>query len=75
MFHIMPAARQVVEEVAVDDLLLHRALHVDERRFARDRDRLFERAHFHLAVDGGYRTRLQRDAVAFERAETLQRKR
>ena len=70
-----PSARQVVEESPVDDLLLHRALHVHERRLAGHRDGLFERPHFHLAVDGGDRVGLQRDAIALEGAEALERKR
>ena len=35
----LPPARQVVEEVATDDLLLDRALDVDQRRFASNTDR------------------------------------
>jgi hypothetical protein len=70
-----PAARQHVEEVAVDDLLQHRALDVHERRLAGDGDGLLERSDFHVAVDGRDRAGLQRDAVALEGAEALERKR
>jgi hypothetical protein len=70
-----PSARQHVEEVPIDDLLLHRALHVDERRLAGDGNGLLERSDLHVAVDGGDRVGLQRDAIALEGAEALERKR
>ena len=46
------AGRDAFEDFLVHDGLLHVRAHVNGRRFAGHRDRLAERADFHLAVDG-----------------------
>ena len=63
-----------VAHLARDHLLrLTGRVHVDDRRFAGDRDRLGELAQFHVGVDRGGESRGQDDAVAFEGGEALQR--
>ena len=52
-----------------------RALDVDDRRFAGDRDRLFERADSQIGVDRGDEVAAQLDAFALHRVETGQRER
>ena len=61
------------DDVLADRLLNFHALHVDDRRFAGDRDRLFEGADFQVAVDGGDEGASQLDAVALDGAEARQR--
>ena len=68
-----PVSRPVVgialERLALELRLLPRALDVDQRGFAGDRDRLFERADGHVRVHGRGEVRRQRHAVAPEGAE------
>ena len=49
---IRPLARDGVNRLVVDDALLLDALHVDDRAFAGDSQRLFQRSDAHLGVDG-----------------------
>ena len=65
--------RQRVDGVACDDLGPRRALHVDDRRFAGDGDRLFERADRELAVDRDVGRRLDLDPLLHEGREAGQR--
>src|SRR6185503_2292721 len=48
------------------------ALRVDDGRFRSDGDRLFDRAHLELDVDGGGEVGSELDVVTLDRAETRQ---
>ena len=63
------------DDVPVDDVLHARALDVHDRRFAGDRDGLFERADSQLGADRGDEVATQLDALAFHGVETGQRER
>ncbi len=63
--------RHGVEHVARQHLLLDVALHVDERRLPRNRDRLFEGADLQVGVDGGHEVRRQVE-FALDDVEALQ---
>ena len=67
--------RQRFQRLARELRLLPRALDVDERRFARDRDGFFQRADGHAHVHRRGEVRRQRQAVVPERAEARQRER
>ena len=63
------------DHIPVDDGLHARALDVNDRRFAGDGDRLFERADSQLDVDRGDEVATQLDALAFDGVEAGQRER
>ena len=66
----------IAASTSLSMIVLHaRALDVDDRRLAGDRDRLFERADAQVGVDRGDEVAAQLDALAFDGAETGQRKR
>ena len=67
--------RKRVDGVALQHLGSGRALHVDHGSFTRDRDRLFERADRHLAVDRQREVRLELEAFLDEGREAGQRHR
>jgi hypothetical protein len=58
------ARREDVEDRAIHDLLPRRALEVNHRRLAGDRDRLFEPADAQVGVDAGVERALQHHAFA-----------
>ena len=60
----VPPRRDGVEQIARQDLLLRRALHVDDRRCAGHGDALFERADAHLRVDRCREVRRELDPFA-----------
>ena len=68
-----PRRRQHVEHLPVDDELILRALQVDDRRRARDGDRLFERADLEVGVHRRGERALQDDAFAPNGLEAGQR--
>jgi hypothetical protein len=72
--HVL-AGRQRVEFLMRDDRLLGRGLHVDDRRFSRNRDRFRDVAHFQVGVDGGCKRTCELHAVSFHGAESCERKR
>ena len=63
------------EDVFAHRLLDLRALHVDDRRFARHRDCFFQRADFQLAVHRRDEVSRELDAFALDGAEARQRER
>src|SRR5205823_666455 len=65
----VPPAGDRSENVLTHRLLHLRALHVDDWCLAGDRNRLFERAHFHLAIHRGDERARQLDAFAFNGTE------
>ena len=65
--------RQHLEDFLVHDELILRALQVDDRRGARDGDRLFERADLEVGVHRRGEVALQHDAFAANGSEAGQR--
>ena len=63
------------QDIAVDDGLDARALHVHDRRFAGNGDRLFEVADAQVAVDRGDEVATELDALALHGIEPGQRER
>ena len=63
------------ENVLADDRLLARALHVDDRRLAADRDRFRECADLQVGVHGRHEIPRQLDAFALDGGEARQRHR
>ena len=63
------------DHIPVDDGLHSRALDINDRRFAGDRDGLFERADSKLDADRGDEVTTQLDAFTFDGVETRKRER
>ena len=69
---VVARRRQRIEQVAVQHVRPLRALHVDDRRVAGDRDRLLERADAEIGVDRHREVGRQIEAFAPERIEAGQ---
>ena len=65
----VPAGRNVLDRLAIDDPLPGGVLDVDRGSFAGHRDRFLERADAKVAIDGGGEVAGQLDAVTLERIE------
>jgi hypothetical protein len=65
--------RQRIDQGVIEDLLLLRVLHVHDRRFAGDGNRLLDRADRQLCVDGRRERTGQLDRVTPDRVEPRER--
>src|SRR4029453_5832455 len=61
------------DEAALEHVLTHCALHVHDRGFTANGDRLLEPPHPHLGVDGGGEAARELHAVALHRGEAGER--
>ena len=70
-----PGRGNLGDRLAADHLLVARARHVDDRRFAADGDRLRHASDLQVRVHGGDEPAGQLDAFALDRGESRQRER
>ena len=65
--------RKRFQRIPVEDLLLHRAVDIDNRRRSRNGDRLFQCSDAEIRIDGGGKSRRHFDALTPNRLEPGQR--
>ena len=70
---VVARARQRVDDVRAQHLLLGQRMRVDDRRLAGDRDRLFQRPDAQLGVHRHGRRAAEHHAITLERVESGQR--